>query len=107
MKSPDLQISSSRSELAERLASVMHSSRAIRSEVALTVCESSEIRIASRQLRRDSVRTARQSAAARQRLEAQQAPRRRRIAHAVAQVLSSQGYHVFLAAPPQDTALIQ
>lgn len=105
MKSPGLQISSSRSELAGRLASVMHSSRAIRAEVALTVCESSEVRIASRQLRQESRRTAQQSAASRNCLEAQKA-RRRLIAHAVAQVLSSQGYYVFLAAQPQDTAVI-
>ena len=35
----------------------MQASLAIRSEVALTICESSEMRLASRQLRRDSLRT--------------------------------------------------
>lgn len=107
MNSPVIQISFSRSELAERLASVLDSSRAIRSEVALAVCESREARIASRQLRLESRRTARQIAASRQSVEAHKAQRRRLIAYGVAQVLSSRGYNVFLAAQPQHIAVIQ
>jgi hypothetical protein len=107
MKSPGIQISFGRAELAERLAGVLHSSRAIRSEVALAVCESSEARIAARQLRLESLRTARQIAASRQSVEAHNGQRRRLIAYGVAQVLSSRGYNVFLAAQPRHIAVIQ
>ncbi len=107
MKSPGLHISASRADLAERVASVMQAARVIRSEVALTICESSEMRIASRQLRMDSARTAQGSAACRECLVAREAQRRRWIAHAIVQVLSSRGYSAFVAAPFRDTASIQ
>jgi len=85
----------------------MQAARVIRSEVALTICESSETRIASRQLRMDSMRTAHGSAAWRQRLLAQKAQRRRWIAHAIVQVLASRGYAAFVTTPSLDTASIQ
>src|ERR1700677_3996932 len=104
MKSPDIRISPSRAELAARVASVTQASRAIRSEVALTICESSEMRIASRQLRMDSVRTTQGTAAWKQGRGQRKAQRRQWIARAIAQVLFSRGYCVFVAARPQDTA---
>lgn len=107
MKSPGIQIYPSRAELAARLDGVMQASRAIRSEVALTICESREMRIASRQLRMESQRTSRQSAASRRGLSGSKAQRSQWIAHAVAEVLSGRGYPAFVAAPPQDTASIQ
>jgi hypothetical protein len=107
MKSPGLQGSSRRAELSERLAGVMQASRTIRSEVALAICESSEMRLASRRLRMESHRTTSRSAAAMQGLRATKAQERQRMAHAIAQVLCSGGYIAFVATPPQDTALVQ
>jgi hypothetical protein len=107
MKSPGILISPSRVELAARLASVMQASQAIRSEVALTICESSESRLASQQLRMDSARATRRSSAWRQGLHTRNAQRHQWIAHAIVQVLSKRGYSVFLAEPPQDTASVQ
>jgi hypothetical protein len=94
-------------ELAARLESVMRASRAIRSEVALAVSESSEMRIASRQLRMDSLRTFQRTAAYRQSLDRAKVQRRQWIAHAIAQVLSSQGFPAFVAEQPHDTASSQ
>jgi len=105
MKPPGTPISPRRTELAERLATVIQASRAIRSEVALTICESSEKRIASRQLRMDSLRS-KERIAARQVVK-RRAERSQRMAHAVARVLSSQGYSAFVASAPNDTASIQ
>jgi hypothetical protein len=107
MKSPGLHISAGRAELAERVAAVMQAARVIRSELALTICESSEMRIASRQLRMDSVRITRGSSAWRQRLVARKAQRQRWMAHAIVQALASRGYAAFVAAPSGDTASIQ
>ena len=51
MTSPGRQ--TSRADQLERLSTVMQASRVIRPEVALTICESSEMLLASRQLRRE------------------------------------------------------
>ncbi len=91
----------------ERLESVIQASRAIRSEVALTICESSEIRLASRQLRGDSIRTTAGTAAVRRILRVRKTQRIRGIADAIAEILSRQGYAAFLGGDPQDTASIQ
>jgi hypothetical protein len=107
MKSPGGQASFRRAELAERLASVMQASRAIRSEAALAICESTEMRIASRQLRMESYRTSQKSAAWRQGQHPPQKPEPRQIARTIAQMLSARGYLAFVAAPSQDTASIQ
>jgi hypothetical protein len=104
MKSHAIQFESGRADLGERLASVLQSSRTIRSEVALTICESSEMRLASRQLRIDSLRTFQRSAARRRDLATANAERNRWIARAIVHVLSSRGYPAFVAAPPRDTA---
>jgi hypothetical protein len=85
----------------------MQASRAIRSEVALTICKSCETRIASRQLRMDTIRTTNITAAGRKGLRPGKARRSQWMAQAVAQVLSRQGYFVFVVAPPQDTATVQ
>jgi hypothetical protein len=97
----------SRADLAERLATVMQVSRAIRSEVARTICESSETRLASRQLRGDSLRTTARTAAHRRKLEVRETQRIRGIADAIAGILSSRGYAAFVSGDPQDTASIQ
>jgi len=97
----------SRAELLERLATVMNASRAIRSEVALTICESSEMRLASRQLRRDSRRTTAGSATHRRKLQVRKKQSIRGIADAIAEILSSKGYAAFVTGEPQDTASIQ
>jgi hypothetical protein len=94
-------------ELLDRLSSVMQASRAIRSEVAVTICESSEMRLASRQLRLDSHRTAAVSAAWRRKLQSRKTEKFRGVAEAIAQILSRQGYSAFVATQPRDTALIQ
>jgi hypothetical protein len=107
MKSPGLHISTGREELTERVASIMQATRVIRSEVALTICESSEIRIASRQLRMESVRTTQGSAAWRQHLLARKAQRRLWMAQAIVKVLASQGCSAFVASAPPDSASIQ
>ena len=107
MKSPGVHCSPSRAILVERLANVMQASRAICSEVALTVCESKGMRIVSRQLRRDLSRTMQVSAARRQVRCVDQAQRGQRIAHSIAQILSSRGYTAFVTAQPRDTASIQ
>ncbi len=107
MKSSGMPVSPSPAQLASRLASVMQASQAIRSEVALTICESSEMRLVSQQLRMDSARAARRSSVWRQALHARKAERHQWIAHAIVQVLSNRGYAAFLAAPPQDSASIQ
>jgi hypothetical protein len=91
----------------ERLASVLQASRAIRSELALTICESSETRLASRQLRVDSRRTSVGTVAIRRKLKVCKTQRIRVIADAIAEILSRQGYTVFVAGDPQDTASIQ
>ena len=98
MKSPELQY---------RLSNVMQASRAIRTEVALAICESSEMRLASRQLRWDSHVTAAESAACRRKLQSRQTENIRVVAEAIAQILSRQGYSAFVAAQARDTALIQ
>jgi len=107
MKSPGVQASFRRAELAERLASVMQAAQAIRSEAALTICESNEVRIASRQLRIESHRTSLTSAAGRQGRQTPKKPEPRQIAQMIAQVLSARGYLAFVAAAPQDTASLQ
>jgi hypothetical protein len=107
MESSGLHISYSRAELAARVASVTQAARVIRSELALTICESSEVRIASRQLRLDTRRTAEQSAEWRQRLRVRKAQRRRWIAQAIVQILASRGYSAFVADQPRDSASIQ
>jgi hypothetical protein len=85
----------------------MQISQAIRSEVALTICESSEMRLASQQLRMDSAEASRRSSTRRRDRHPRQAQRHQWIAHAIMQVLSNRGYSAFLAEPPQDTASIQ
>ena len=107
MKSPGLLVSPSRAELTSRLASVMQVSQAIRSEVALTICESSEMRLTSRQLRMDSAAATQRSSTRRRDQRSRQAQSHQWIAHAIIQVLSNRGYSLFLAEPPQDTASIQ
>ena len=107
MKSPGLHISASSEELTERVASIMHATRRIRSEVALTICESSEIRIASRQLRIDSLRTTEGSVAWRQHQRERKAQRRLWIAQAIVEVLASRGCSAFVASAPPDSASIQ
>jgi hypothetical protein len=94
-------------ELLDRLSSVMQASRAIRSEVALTICESSEMRLVSRQLRLDSHRTAEGSAACRRKLQSRETEKTRGVAEAIAQILSRRGYSAFVSAQARDTALIQ
>jgi hypothetical protein len=89
------------------LSNVMRASGNIRSELALTICESSEMRVASRQLRMDTLRTTQRSVAGRRNLRARKAEPRYRMAHAVAQLLSNRGYSVFVAEAPEDTASIQ
>jgi hypothetical protein len=106
MKSPGV-ATASRLDLVQRLSDVMHASRTIRSEVALTICESNEMRLASRHLRMESLRTTEVSVAGRRKLRARKAEQRRWMAHAVAQLLSSKGYSVFVAEAPQDTASVQ
>jgi hypothetical protein len=93
-KSPGIQISSGLNNLGERLAIVMQASRAIRSELALTICESSEMRLASRQLRTKGLQTTHRQSS-------------HWIAHAIAQVLTSHGYCAFVAGQTEDTASIQ
>jgi hypothetical protein len=107
MKSPGTLISPSRAQLAARVATVTRASRAIRSEVALAICESSEMRIASRQLRMDSAGTIQATATGRRGRPQGQAQRSQRIALAIAQVLSSRGYSVFVTSLPQETASVQ
>jgi hypothetical protein len=85
----------------------MQASRAIRSEVALTICESSEMRLASRQLRLDSQLTAAGSAACRRKLQSRNVEKIRGVAEAIAQILSRRGYSAFVAEQPRDTALFQ
>jgi hypothetical protein len=99
MKSSGLQLPYSRAHLAERLARVMQASRSIRSEVALTVCESRKIRIASERLRASSSLAARARA-----FKSEQA---QQMAQAIAQVLCSRGLAAFVATQPEDTALFQ
>lgn len=94
-------------ELLDRLSSVMQASRAIRSEVAVTICESREMRLASRQLRLDIHRTSAGSAACRRKLQSRETEKFRGVAEAIAQILSRRGYSAFVAAQPRDTALIQ
>jgi len=107
-------IHTSRADLVNRLSVVLQASRTIRSEVALTICESSEMRLASRQLRvaseqlrQDSSRTAAGSAACRRRPQARKTERIPGIAEAIAQILSSQGYSAFVMSQDQETASIQ
>ncbi len=107
MKSSERNISASRAELMERLAAVMQASRTICSEVALAVCESSEMRIASRQLRLESIGTTVRIAASRQSLRPRKARKHQCIADMIVQVLSSRGYSAFVAEQPRDTASIQ
>jgi hypothetical protein len=95
-----------RADLLERLAAVMQASQAIRSELARTICESNETRLASRQLRGESVRTT-GIAAVRRRMQVRKRQRIRGIADAIAEILSSRGYAAFVAGDPQDTASIQ
>ena len=96
-----------RADLLERLAAVMQASQAIRSELARTICESNETRLASRQLRGDTVRTTAGIAAVRRILRVRKTQRIRGIADAIAEILSRQGYAAFVAGDPQDTASIQ
>jgi hypothetical protein len=104
---PGVQIVTDRADLVERLAVVLHSSRTIRSEIALAMRESSDLRVAARQLRIESLRTAEQSAPWRRDLAARKAERRRRIAQAIVQVLSSRGYSAFTAPRPENGVSIQ
>jgi hypothetical protein len=97
----------SQTDPLERLASVIQASRAIRSEVALTICESSDTRLASRQLRRDSRRTSAATAAIRRKPRVRKNQGIRVIADAIAEILSRQGYAGFVAGDSQDTASIQ
>ena len=85
----------------------MQASRAIRSELALTIRESREMRLASRQLRRDSLEAARWIAARRQDLQPSNRQSGHWMAHAIAQVLTTHGYPAFVAGQTEDTALIQ
>lgn len=97
----------SRTEMVERLANVMQASRTIRSEVALTIWESSEMRVASRQLRMESLRMTAHSTASRRNLHTLKAEQRRWLAQTIAHLLSSRGYSTFVAEPTQDTASVQ
>ena len=104
----------SRVDLLNRLSNVMQASRAIRSEVALTICESSEMRLASRRLRVASqqirlhdVRTSAGSATRREKPRVCETENIRGIAEAIAQILSRRGYTAFVAVQPLDTASIQ
>lgn len=103
-----------RADLQNRLSNVMQASRAIRGEVALTICESGEIRLASRrlrvaaqQIRLHDIRTSAGSATRREKPRACETESIRGIADAIAQVLSRRGYTAFVAAQPLDTASIQ
>ena len=96
-----------REDLVERLAVAMHSSRVIRSEIALAIRESSDLRVAARQLRMDSLRAAEQSAPWRRDLAARKAERRRKIAQAIVQVLSSRGYSAFTEKQSENGVSIQ
>jgi hypothetical protein len=107
MKSPGIYISPSRSELVERLATVRQASRELRAELALSVCESSEMRIASRQLRMESRRAVKGSAAGRKVVYARGAQQRLGIAQAVARILSQRGYPAFVMTQPKDSATFQ
>jgi hypothetical protein len=105
MTSPGQQ--TSQADLLNRLATVIEASRAIRSQVALTICESGEMRLASRQLREDTLRTTAVSAAYRRNLEVRKTQSVLKIADALAEALSSRGYSAFVIVQPQDTATIQ
>jgi hypothetical protein len=107
MKSPGTLISPSRAQLAARVATVRRASRDIRSEVALTICESSTVRIASRQLRMDTAGIIQVTSAPRPGRHQGQAQRSQLIALAIAQVLSSRGYSVFVTSLPLETASVQ
>jgi hypothetical protein len=89
--------------LADRLASVLQVSRDIRAEVELTICESSETRLASRRLRQIPAGRA----ASTRKMQMGKTPCIGAVADAIAQILSNRGYSAFVMAPPQDTALIQ
>jgi hypothetical protein len=96
-----------RADLVVRLATVMQASRAIRSELALTIRKSCETRLASRQLRGNGLRTTAGTAAVKRKLQVRKTQRIRGIADAIAEILSSRGYAAFVAGDPQDTASIQ
>jgi hypothetical protein len=106
-KSPGIQIPSGRNNLGERLALVMQASRAIRCQLAITICESGEMRLASRQLRWDSRQTTQWIAARRHQLRPSNRQSSHSIALAIAQVLTSHGYCAFVAGQIEDTASIQ
>jgi hypothetical protein len=97
----------SQTDPLERLARVIQASRAIRSEAALAICESSETRLASRHLRRESRRTTAATVGIRRKLRVRKNQRIRLIADAIAEILSRQGYAAFVAGDSQDTASIQ
>jgi hypothetical protein len=111
----------SRADLRNRLSNVMQASRTIRGEVALTICESSEMRLAARQRRLASqqtrvaseqmllhhLRTSAASAPCREQPQVCETESIRGIADAIAQILSRRGYAAFVATQPLDTASIQ
>jgi hypothetical protein len=105
MTSPGSQ--ASRAELAERLSNLTQASGAVWSELAITMCENSKIRLEARRLRQDSSCATAESAAFRQKLELRRAEATRGVADAIVQILSSLGYCAFVAAQPQDSASIQ
>jgi hypothetical protein len=96
-------IRTNRENLADRLASVLQVSKVIRAELELAICESRETRLESRRLRRTAVG----SAACLREMQMRKTQRIRGVADSIAQILSNRGYSAFVAAPPQDTALIQ
>jgi hypothetical protein len=111
----------SRADLLNRLSNVLQASRAIRSEVALTICESSATRLAARQRRLalqqtrvasqqmllHQLRTSAGSAPCCEKPRVCEAESVRGIADAIAQILSRRGYTAFVATHPLDTASIQ
>ena len=107
MKSPGTLISPSRAQLAARVATVRRASLALRSEVALNICKSSAVRMASRQLRMDTAGIIQVTSAPRRSRHQGQAQRSQGIALAIAQVLSSRGYSVFVTSLPLETASVQ
>ena len=100
-------VSAAHIELSGRLAKLKQASQAIRAEAALTVCKSSEVRIASRKLRMETRRITNSIEASLQGRSAPQIRRRLRMARAIAEALSRAGYYSFVAVEPQETASLQ
>ncbi len=101
------QTRTARTELGEHFSEVMRAARAIRSEAALTISESSSLRVAARQARMDTVRIRERNAAQYRRSLLCQAERPLQLAQVVAEMLAVIGYSAFIAEPAKDYASVQ